>query len=250
MRKDYTKRFQSAPWALDEPFWVNLFGCGGIGSWSAVMLARTGATISLVDMDAVEEVNMGGQLFRIEDIGQSKTTALGRICYSFGAKHVYDRNGEVNPEFFQSSAVSFDVPIWISAFDNMLARKLLFSKWKELAVANDISKKSDIEGVPGKKGLLTPVFIDGRLTAETFQVYAVTHPDQFERFEKTMFDDEEVEDLPCSFKATSHCAAMIGAVITGTVTNHITNCMEGKVIREVPFETEFSMPLLMLNVIR
>ncbi|MCM1452130.1 MAG: tRNA threonylcarbamoyladenosine dehydratase [Clostridium sp.] len=57
---------------------VILFGCGGVGSWCAEALARTGVGhITLVDFDRVEASNMNRQLAATKQtLGQSKVEAL------------------------------------------------------------------------------------------------------------------------------------------------------------------------------
>ena len=251
MRESYTKRFQGAPWMVSSPIYGIVFGNGGIGSWTALFLSRTNIKLTVVDMDTIEALNIGGQAYPLSSIGDLKVHALTDLCTVFGGCTPYPVDQEVCPDFFvENLSMDFDSPIWISAFDNMKARKLLFQKWKELADKLEISKLREEEPDLVKSGTLTPIFIDGRLTAETFQVYSVTKAEDYKRFENTMFEDDEVEDLPCSFKATSHCAGMIGSVITGLITNHITNCMEDKIIREVPFEIEMSMPLMLLTIER
>ena len=45
---------------------------------------------------------------------------------------------------------------------------------------------------------------------------------------KTLFEDSEVPDLPCTMKQTSHIAAMIATHITSLFLNYITNKKSGK----------------------
>ena len=91
-----------------------------------------------------------------------------------------------------------------------------------------------------------PIFIDGRLEMEQLQIFCVT-PDKMEEYEKTLFDDAIVEDLPCTMKQTSHSAAMIASLMTSFFTNHITNVREGMIVREVPFYHEFFIPMGLTN---
>jgi hypothetical protein len=93
-------------------------------------------------------------------------------------------------------------PISISCFDNMKARKIMFNNWKK-----------------NEERLL---LIDGRMTAEGIQIFTATKETE-NNYEKTLFEDSEVQDAPCSFKATSHTGAMIGSLITGIVNNYVTN---------------------------
>jgi hypothetical protein len=115
-----------------------------------------------------------------------------------------------------------------SAFDNMDARKLMFSQWKRV---NSEDK----------------IFIDGRLLAEQLQIFCVTS-DKAELYEKEhLFDSSEAIEAPCTFKQTSHTAAMIASHMTGFFTNHLSNLVEPGT-REVPFYWEYFVPIDLLNV--
>ena len=64
-------------------------------------------------------------------------------------------------------------------------------------------------------------FIDGRLAAERLQVFYVQGNDPWAitEYRKFLFSDNEVPDDACSYKQTSHFAAMIAALITNRVTS-------------------------------
>jgi molybdopterin/thiamine biosynthesis adenylyltransferase len=119
---------------------------------------------------------------------------------------------------------SMIAPVVFSCFDNMEARKLMFEKWCE---------QDDKQ-----------IFIDGRMLAEQGMVYAVT-PDKIERYKETLFDDSEVEDQDCSYKATTHCGKLISSLMTAVMNNYVANeIVTGMPIREVPFEINFNLQLL------
>jgi tRNA A37 threonylcarbamoyladenosine dehydratase len=58
----YYGRFKDTPW-FDQlsNSRVIVFGAGGIGSWLSFFLARTGSDVVVVDMDTVEDHNLGLQ---------------------------------------------------------------------------------------------------------------------------------------------------------------------------------------------
>jgi molybdopterin/thiamine biosynthesis adenylyltransferase len=220
--KENTKiRFKGAPWFLTEeeklitpPILIG--GAGGIGSWTTLFLTRAGYPVYVVDFDILEDVNLGGQFFLKENIGSSKVMALYYAVYQSCDTQISVEESMIDHDFVTKD------PCIISAFDNMDARRVLFNKWKE---------NSDRE-----------IFIDGRLSLEAFQIYVVT-PGREEEYEKTLFEDSEVPDLPCTMKQTSHIAAMIATHITSLFLNYITNKRAGKEIRALPFYYEFFSPL-------
>lgn len=214
-------RFKDAIWFNQEiPEVVFVGGAGGIGSWLTFLLSRAGMKAVLFDFDKIEEHNIGGQLFKENHIGMYKVTAVSNIVSEFCGSTISTFAAKVD-ENTTSHYFMF------SAFDNMQARKDLFTVWK---------KSHEICPV-------TPIFIDGRLLAEQLQIFCVT-PENMEEYEKEhLFDDSEVEDAPCTFRQTSHSAAMIASLMVAFFTNHITNIYEREVIRNVPFYYEYFIPL-------
>ena len=59
---------------------IYVFGCGGVGSWVAEYVARSGLSevISLIDYDIVEEKNLTRQNYTKGDEGSTKANALLR----------------------------------------------------------------------------------------------------------------------------------------------------------------------------
>src|SRR3989304_1851615 len=70
------------PEALETP--VAVVGCGGIGSFAALALAKMGCRhLTLYDDDKVEEHNLPNQLYRPADVGRPKAEALAEIVRAF-----------------------------------------------------------------------------------------------------------------------------------------------------------------------
>jgi len=217
-------RHKDAPWFPQNEEPVMIGGAGGIGSWLTMFLNRAGFSPIVYDFDRIEEHNLGGQLFRIQDIGRYKTSAVSTILSEFCGEDISIFNLKIDEN---SPTHHF----MFSAFDNMKARKDLFEVWKR--------------SIPNCS--VTPLFIDGRLTMEQLQIFCVT-PDKIEQYEAHLFDDSEVEDAPCTLKQTTHTAAMIASLMTAFFTNHIANIYERKNVRFVPFYYEHFVPLVLTNI--
>lgn len=229
---EHYNRFKEAPWFLSMPeeekamipySTINIGGAGGIGSWTALFLSRAGFYTYVQDFDTIETHNIGGQFFRSDDIGFFKVDILQKLIYDFTGSHMCSVSTEAVGNYTPGYL------FMVSAFDNMKARKMFFEAWKKSLINY---------GIGSKDGL----FIDGRLSMEGYEIYCVT-PDKIKEYEETLFLDEEVEDLPCTMKQTTHVAAMIGSQITALFTNHVTNIKAGKAIRSVPFKYTFFTPL-------
>jgi molybdopterin/thiamine biosynthesis adenylyltransferase len=218
-------RFRDASWfeKMDK-FIVPIIvgGAGGIGSWLTLFLARMlppTSYIILYDFDSVEEVNMAGQLFRTEDIGKLKVTAMRDIVKDFAG---YERI-TMQPDRYDRE--SLKSPVMFSCFDNMKARKDMFENWMEEA-----------------KDYPDSIFIDGRLNAEQFQVYYVTLENAKTYADKHLFDDSEVEDANCSYKQTTHFAAAIAAKMVQGFTGFLDDTYE------LPFRYEEIGPLFLTDI--
>ena len=120
-----TSRFSSAIWyeAIQRKT-IILAGVGGIGSYVGFLLARMKpAALFIYDPDIVETVNMSGQLYSREDVGNSKVNALSDMINKYCD---YNSVFAVSERFDESNDAS---DIMICGFDNMAARKLFFEKW-------------------------------------------------------------------------------------------------------------------------
>ena len=211
-------RFSDSMWYGENMPEITVGGMGTIGSWLSFFLTRASFPLVIYDFDSVDVTNVeGGQLYPRSAIGKLKTEAFLDMAVAYsGFAEV-----EVCSEFTADSMIS---DVCVAGFDNMKARKLMWEAWKE----NENRE----------------LFIDGRLSAENFQIYVVKKNDDYAKYEATLFEDSEVEELPCSYKATSHCGAMIGAYITGIITNWLTNDRIGDDISEVPFNINMQVPIM------
>lgn len=226
MEQQYSNRFKDATWfSQQNKETVIVGGAGGIGSWLTFLLVRAGFSAVVFDFDEIKEHNLGGQLFRIKDIGRKKVEALSDISYVFSR----DMPNIYVEKFTEDS---MNHCFMFSAFDNMEARKAMFNNWKKHMYDYPV----------------TPIFIDGRLTMESFQILCVT-PETADRYESEyLFDDSEVEDEPCTLKQTSHSAAMIASHMVAFFTNHLTNIYEKEILRTVPFYYEYYIPMNLTEV--
>lgn len=220
--EDQTKvRFSGATWFKAGPQDLIIGGVGGIGSWLALFLGRIGHNLHLFDGDLIEEVNLAGQFYNNSQVGILKVKAVEDNIKAFCNNQVY-----INTWYTSDSLTG---PFVFSAFDNMKARKLMFEKWAE---------QEDRE-----------LFIDGRLLMEVGTVFCV-QKGQEDLYRETLFDDEELAELPCNYKATSHCGAFIGSLMTSMFNNYLTNKVIGAEASSVQFQTDFNLPIVMLEDVK
>lgn len=218
-----TSRFKGAEW-FGYPTDIILGGAGGIGSWVALLLGRLNYRTFLYDMDVIESHNIGTQFYKKsqQDKQLKKATTVSYNITEFGGSNVIAFPEEYTLESMTSR-------LMVSAFDNMKARKLFYGKWKD-----EILKGSNPE--------IPTMFVDGRMSAESGQVYFVHKKMDLALYESTLFDDSELEDLPCSYKSTPHNGSFIASLMVTGIVNKIYNTVKKGNIREIPFKVSFELP--------
>jgi molybdopterin/thiamine biosynthesis adenylyltransferase len=210
-------RFKGLPW-FDKIAESMMFvgGAGGIGSWTTLFLARTGANVIVADMDTVEEHNIAGQTYGKTYIGKKKVDALSEmIDHMCGENNLTTLDEEITDQLGKWQSLVNRCQAVVVGFDNLTARKLVYEQWKA-------------------HGAEKSIFLDGRLSAESFTVYILTKEsteDDFKAYEETYFSEGEKADLPCTMKATTHCGAGIAWWITTQISNYLNNLTEGAMSR-------------------
>lgn len=211
-------RFRGALWA-SMPQDILQIGLGGIGCATATNLLCCGHQLTIYEFDTVESHNCIPQGYFTQYIGFKKLLAFSaQMKVMFGNTATkklvslfqkYDNNIEVLTK-----------PITIVAVDNMAARKFAFEKWKE---------QEDRQ-----------LFIDGRLLAETYHLFCV-QKGQEDRYEETLFSDDEVAPMLCTYQQTRYVAN----ILAGRITQSINNFTIGI---DVPFKEEYEgLMFTMLN---
>ena len=222
-----TSRFSSAIWYENiQKKTIILAGVGGIGSYVGFLLSRMKpASMFIYDNDTVEAVNMSGQLYGTQDLGNSKVNALSRMIRNYSD---YSRVFAINARFTDADEPA---DIMICGFDNMAARNTFYHKWLNYV----LSKPKETRG--------NCLFIDGRLAAEEFQILCIKGDDDFniKRYEQEyLFTDAEADETICSYKQTTFCANMIASYMVNLFVNFCANQCTPLIDRDLPFFTTYN----------
>lgn len=230
-----TSRFNSAIWFnKTRKQDVTIAGLGGIGSYVVFMLSRLDVnTMTLYDPDKVERVNLSGQLYNSNQIGDYKVDAAANMIanysnyYSFVAKH---------EKLDENSMIS---KVTICGFDNMKARKDAFRNWTNFVARLPEEERGEC------------LFIDGRLAAEEFQVFCIKGDDTDgeRRYEPYLFSDSQAAPTVCSYKQTTFMANMIGSIIVNLFINFVANQCNPLIDRDLPFYTEYNAETMYFKTI-
>ena len=222
-------RFSSAVWFDSvNKHRIIIVGAGGAGSWLTLFLSRIGFKIQLIDFDTVEISNLGGQLFGIQHISNSKVQSVTRITRELGCNNsIIDTNLR-----FAETIIDCNTDIFISAVDSVSARMEILSEFKASTKLNKL-------------------YVEARLSAEMFQLYIFTENSTKEElldYNQNLLELNNLPDDACTFKQTSHIASMLGSVVTSIITNWCSNLELGVDIKSIPKFIEFNEGLLFLTV--
>lgn len=235
-----TERFKSASW-FDYRIDVNIIvgGAGGIGSNLAYLLYKSNINFTIIDFDTVEEHNIGGQFYKISDIGKYKVIALYTNLNDMEPyTHIKTISEAVNDdiltEIVSDGMVYNKFPIFVCAFDNMEARYKMYSRFSEsIEMYHEVANKI--------------LFVDGRLSAEYFKYFVFNGSEKakiVDYYKNHLKDDSEYNDEKCTFSQTVDVAMMLASKMSVAIKNHITNNIsdEGGV-KIIPYVEEYAAPL-------
>jgi len=179
---------------------IHLIGAGGIGSWTALLLAKMGCSnIIVYDDDIVEDHNVASQFFKEEQLGRLKIDALYDNVLEQTGTEIEKVENIVEEEYIDKGLV-------VIAMDSMAERIRLGNLYKDKPIH----------------------IIDGRMGGLSFEIYNC----KADKYLETTVDPIDVDHEPCTAKAI----CFTPAVISGMMANHVrhyannTDGIEGEVI--------------------
>ena len=178
---------------------ISIVGAGAIGSFTVFALCKMGFNdITVYDFDKVETENLNAQLYRLQDLGKFKVTALKEIIKDFCNIDIKIKTDRYTNQIFKD--------IVISAVDNMKTRRDIYEAHKE-------------------RGIHTQYLIDPRMAIEFAYVQTIKpmDPTDGRSYEKTLFSDDQAVQERCTGKSTVYTAQLIGATIAKIIKDIATN---------------------------
>jgi len=177
---------------------VTIIGCGAVGSFLGLQLAKMGLTrITVYDHDEVSIENMSNQFFRFSDIDVNKAVALADVIEDFTQMAIVALPFKFEPK---------DAPnlkgIVVVAVDSMAARTMIYESIKASGFAVDF-------------------IIDPRMSAEFYTQYTInpfSEKDQATYARVLQSDDESVAER-CTAKSTVYTASLAAGLVTKTIKN-------------------------------
>lgn len=230
-----TSRFSGAEWYNQiQREKVILAGVGGIGSYIGFLLGRLNIDkLTIFDDDVVDTVNLSGQLYSIENVGQKKVDALSSMIINYANFYKISAQGRKYDELSPSG------PVMICGFDNMVARNIFFNSWLTYVNNHEEDKHNCL-------------FIDGRLAAEEYQILCLRGDDEYsinKYREEFLFTDAQADATLCSYKQTSFMANQIASNMVNLFVNFVANKCEPIIERYLPFYTEYNAETMFFKTI-
>ena len=177
---------------------LTIIGAGGVGSTTTVLLAKMGVRdITVIDFDTVDDVNLPSQMYRTEDVGKLKVTALQEVVGQFT-----DCKIKTVPEPYKGQPLSGLV---IAAVDCMEVRKSIWEAMKHRPEAE--------------------LLIDARMGGQVMQVLVVRpcDPDDIEHYEQFLFSNDEASPTPCGAQAIAYNTFGIASIVSALTRKWLTD---------------------------
>ena len=184
---------------------VTVIGCGAVGSFTCLTLAKMGVTnITVYDGDNVEEHNLPCQMFSDEHVGENKADAMYFTCWHFGGIDL-----KAIPHHYTREPLKGIVICCVDTMDTRL------QIWREIR-----KFKPDL-------------YIDARMGAEVGKVLVVrpADPASCRKYEEALYPSSEAFQAPCTAKATMYCAGGLAAYVGSMVAGYaVGRKVEGVVV--------------------
>lgn len=113
---------------------ILILGVGALGSWIAEFLSRQGySNLTLLDMDRVENKNLGSQNFSKKDTGRMKASCIkNKILLNFESLKIDTIEKKLAAD--NANKIIRDFELVIDVFDNLESRAIVKKTCKELKI--------------------------------------------------------------------------------------------------------------------
>ena len=192
----YLRQQDICPADVMRDLHVTVVGCGAVGSFTALALAKMGVgSMTLYDPDKVEEHNLPVQFFANLDLGKHKVDALANQLVAMTETRI-----TAIPEAFDGQPVH---GIVVSAVDTMNARRRI---WDHVRVNSQVA-----------------LYTDTRMGAMVGQVLTVRpgSPVEGKTYARTLHRQSEALEEPCTARAVIFTVLGIASTTTGIVRSFV-----------------------------
>jgi hypothetical protein len=195
------------PEALKRP--ISIIGAGGIGSPTALALAKMGCSkIRVYDFDIVEAHNLPNQFYCEGDLGRAKVDALADMAQLLAGVSLEGVRERIVDQRLSG--------VVITAVDTMESRKAI---WR-----NGVRYNPQV-----------PLYLDARMGAEVCTVYSIrpVDPDDVAFYDASLYSDAEAQEDPCTARAIIYNVFGAAALLANQVKKFATGEQS---FREIHFD--------------
>lgn len=175
---------------------VTIVGVGGLGSPTALALARQGFPLTLYDFDRVEHKNIQNQQYTRTDEGVRKVVAMEHKIVEIDGQRPRVRRQRVTPR------TRFHTPIVVAAVDSLPARK---------AILTACRRSPEVR-----------LLVDGRLGMEGVKVLAL-NPHKRKEVAEYLPTLEGAAGPPCAQRFETHYALIGAGLLVRAINKALTN---------------------------
>jgi len=187
---------------------ATVVGMGAIGRQAALQLAALGVgALQLMDPDVVEEVNLAPQAYFEADLGLPKVDATAHLCRQLHSQIIIE---PVQERFRRSLEIGQVIFVCVDSIDT---RRFL---WEQA-------------------GQHVPLFVDGRMSAETLRVLAASDEASRRHYGESLFAGGEAFAGSCTARSTVYCANIAAGLMVAQF---------ARWLRGLPVETDQMVNLL------
>lgn len=171
---------------------IIIAGAGMVGSWATLGLARVAGSITVLDFDEVEPVNIGVQAFNRTHEGMNKAKALASMCEGFPITVIEG----TAPQDFPEVKFSGKNTMVVSAVDSLDARREI-GEW---ASKNGVS-----------------FLVETRVRGELLAVLTVQRSEDYQPYISAIPQEDDVEDVPCGLNGAVQTGMFAGSKVVSAV---------------------------------
>ena len=163
-----------------EEFGVTIIGCGSLGSFMAITLAKMGVTeFELWDPDTIEEHNLTTQFFDKSALKKSKASVVRDLIIAQSPYIEADLRITTHKQRFDADS-QVTTPIVITCPDNITTREVVY----------DVAKNSEH----------VKLMIDLRMGGIVFKIFTIDLTSNTTWYEETLHSEEDADRGPCTEK--------------------------------------------------
>ena len=201
MNPIFQRQLDLVPKEIEE-MEVAIIGCGGLGSFLALMLVKTGIKeLTLIDYDKVEEHNLPTQMFRQRDVGKLKVEALKEQLLEHAPAEI---NVSISSEKYTNKN-KLIADVYFVCVDSMKARQDIFESTRM-----NFSAK---------------YLVDLRMGGLSYEIYQCDLEDEESKklYKSTLLDDKDIPNLSCTAKATVFIASLMAGEVVSLYRLYLKN---------------------------